>query len=416
MSKVIEEMRDYFHSLSLFSRNVRLFLAGTFFIGIGQSVFMLMFNLYLKEAGYAEGFIGSTLSISSLGQALFSIPLALIMAKMKLRKILLIIPFLLMLSFLALTFGTTKPVIMTASFFRGIFFAVIMVVGPPFFMRNSGEKERTHIFSISFALALASGILGNVMSGLLYGYAAKFVSLELHQYRVTLTVGSVIAFLAVLAFILLDTGSMDPEKDKNKKIVLKNFPLGFMAKIALPQLVVGLGAGLVIPFLNLYFRDVWELTPKQIAPIFGVSQAFMFVGISLGPVLKKHMGMVKAVVLTQLLSMPFMFILGFSRVFWLVVISFFLRATLMNMSQPLITNFTMENVSKEFQFTATAILSSAWTGAWVISSWLGGNIIEKYGFNIVFLSAIVFYFISSFLYIIFFLKSKRSKEYVGYTN
>ena len=58
MSKVIEEMRDYFHSLSLFSRNVRLFLAGTFFIGIGQSVFMLMFNLYLKEAGYAEGFIG----------------------------------------------------------------------------------------------------------------------------------------------------------------------------------------------------------------------------------------------------------------------------------------------------------------------------------------------------------------------
>ncbi|MCK4643628.1 MFS transporter [bacterium] len=416
MSKVIDEMRDYFHSLSLFSRNVRLFLAGTFFIGIGQSVFMLMFNLYLKEAGYAEGFIGSTLSISSLGQALFSIPLALIMAKMKLRKILLIIPFLLMLSFLALTFGTTKPVIMTASFFRGIFFAVIMVVGPPFFMRNSGEKERTHIFSISFALALASGIFGNVMSGLLYGYAAKFVSLELHQYRVTLTVGSVIAFLAVLAFILLDTGSMDPEKDKNKKIVLKNFPLGFMAKIALPQLVIGLGAGLVIPFLNLYFRDVWELTPKQIAPIFGVSQAFMFVGISLGPVLKKHMGMVKAVVLTQLLSMPFMFILGFSRVFWMVVISFFLRATLMNMSQPLITNFTMENVSKEFQFTATAILSSAWTGAWVISSWLGGNIIERYGFNIVFLSAIVFYFISSFLYIIFFLKSKRSKEYVGCTD
>ncbi|MCK5224050.1 MFS transporter, partial [Candidatus Calescamantes bacterium] len=191
MSNVIEEMRDYFHSLSLFSRNVRLFLAGTFFIGIGQSVFMLMFNLYLKEAGYAEGFIGSTLSISSLGQALFSIPLALIMAKMKLRKILLIIPFLLMMSFLALTFGTTKSVIMTASFFRGIFFAVIMVVGPPFFMRNSGEKERTHIFSISFALALASGILGNVMSGLLYGYAAKFVSLELHQYRVTLTAGSV---------------------------------------------------------------------------------------------------------------------------------------------------------------------------------------------------------------------------------
>ena len=57
---------DYLHHFRLFSRNARLFTAGTFLLSLAFTMFQLMRNLYLKEAGFDEVFIGHSLSIFSL--------------------------------------------------------------------------------------------------------------------------------------------------------------------------------------------------------------------------------------------------------------------------------------------------------------------------------------------------------------
>src|SRR5690349_16213582 len=78
-------LRDYFHHAARFPLAVKLYLAGEFLAGIGQGTIWVLRNLYLKELGYKEGFIGQSLSISVLGMALVAVPLSFTMDRRPLK-------------------------------------------------------------------------------------------------------------------------------------------------------------------------------------------------------------------------------------------------------------------------------------------------------------------------------------------
>ncbi len=402
--KIKDEIKDYFSHLGLFSKNIRLFLWGSFFLGISQSVFFLIYNLFLKDIGYTESFIGHTLSVSSLGTVLFSLPLAYVMPRIKLKRIIVFLPVLLCIFTLWQTFLTDEVSIMISSFFKGIIYTVLGIISAPFFMRNSTEKERSHIFSLSFALGLASGFIGNFLSGIIFKYSGKLMTDPVFQNRSALVFSALSGLFAIFYFLKLDVKNI--ERSEGQKIVIADFPLKFIFRVSFPQFVIGLGAGLVIPFVNLFLKNDWDLSTDRISVIFAISQLFMFFGIVVAPVCKKYFGMMRTVVVTQLLSMPFMYFLGFSKVFPLVEFSFYIRAALMNMAAPLITNFMLEKVDEAHQYSANAVATIAWTGAWVFSAYLGGTIIEKYGFKTVFTIAIILYFVSSAMYYFFFIKKR----------
>ena len=73
-------LKDYLHHLGLFSRNAWLFTSGTFLISLAFTLFQLMRNLYLKEAGFGEVFIGQSLSVFSMGSLVGSIPAAIMLS------------------------------------------------------------------------------------------------------------------------------------------------------------------------------------------------------------------------------------------------------------------------------------------------------------------------------------------------
>ena len=74
--RVAGSVRDYLWHISLFSRNARLFLTGSFLIGLTMATVQLLMNLYLKERGGTESYIGTFLSAGALGTAVIAIPAA----------------------------------------------------------------------------------------------------------------------------------------------------------------------------------------------------------------------------------------------------------------------------------------------------------------------------------------------------
>ena len=173
-------------------------------------------------------------------------------------------------------------------------------------------------------------------------------------------------------------------------------------------MLVGLGAGLVIPFMNLYFRNEYNLGTERIGFFFSIMQVFLFAGMMLAPYLTKKFGMIQSIVLTELLSIPFMFILAISRFLPLAVIAFIMRGTLMNMNLPISANFEMELVRPQEQPFTNAISTLGWQGAWTVSAWVGGIIIEKYSFAFSFYITIIAYLLSALTYYIFFSKYRSS--------
>ncbi len=217
--------------------------------------------------------------------------------------------------------------------------------------------------------------------------------------------------LGVIPFYLIK-----PEENVNKKdeglvwdMKLLRKRGGLLLKLCFPFFIVGLGAGLIIPFLNLYFRERFFLPAKSIGICYALLQFFMLAGILLGPVLSKKVGMIKSVVYTQLVSIPFMLCLAFTYFLPVAVMAFLLRGALMNMNQPITTNFSMEKVSEKERPLTNSLTALAWTLSWGISANLGGKLIQSFGYTLPLLIAAGLYIVSSILYYYFF-SSKEDRD------
>lgn len=390
---------DYVYHLRLISRNARLYLLGSFLIGVNFHVFNLLLNLYLREFGFGEAMIGQVTSARAVGMTMIAIPGAILLSRVRLKPILLTSVALVALFSVFITTYEQLSYLMLFSFLSGVAFAFYRVAGGPFFMRNSTPIERTYLFSLSFGMMILAGMVGSLGFGHMVTWLADRSGDIIAAYRYTLYTGIGVGLLALIPFAMIK--SAPPSAEENR-ISISWDQLrrrgGFYLRISIANFLVGLGAGLIIPFLPLFFRDRFGLDPGTISIYYSCVQFSMFAGLLAGPVLVQRLGMVRTVVVTQLISIPFMLILSYSMVLPLVVAAFILRGGLMNLGVPIVNNFGMELSEKVEQGLVNAFLMLAWTSSWMVSNALGGILIEKYGYTSTMNITIALYIVSSVIF------------------
>lgn len=404
-------IKHYISDIRRFSRNVRLYLLGSALMGLNFQVFLVLFNLYLKELGYPEGDIGQFISARAVGMTMVAIPAAILLGRLRLKPFLLTSCVLLAIfSFVMVTYPVYHIMLMFA-ILAGMSFAIFRVAGGPFFMRNSTKVERTHVFSFSFGMMLLAGMIGSVGSGELAAAIGDYYGDIILGYKYALYIGIAVALLALVPFALIEAAS--PSKDENR-IRLNREQLRrrgkFYFKIMLANLIIGSGAGLVIPFLTLYFRDRFGLPPDAIGKYYALVHFSMLAGTLIGPVLARRFGLVRTVVMTQLASIPFMLILSYSYILPLSVAAFVVRGGLMNLGVPITNNLGMELAEENEQGLANALLMIAWTGSWMFSSVIGGHLIEAYGYTVAMNITVTLYVTSSIVFYSFFRKAEVHSE------
>ena len=380
---------NYVSNLRLFSRNARLFLFSTFFWGMGFSGFMLLFNLYLKELGFGEGSIGNIISATTLGTVLVAIPASFLLRKFAIKPLLLIATPIAVFSYLIQVTTVQYEMILASGFTAGMAAVFSRVAAAPFFMRNSTPKERPYLFSMQFALMLFAGIIGNTLSGFLPGLIEKEGLVSYLTYRYTLLIFSGLVLSAIIPISFIQ------QKPLRSTMKMKIQSGRTIANLFLPNLIVGVGAGLSIPFLNLYFKDIFNTPAHMIGIFYSLQQLLMIVGLLIAPVIAERIGKIRTVVISQMISIPFLIILGTTQHLILAVLAFLARAALMNMAQPLYTNFAMEKVHHEDQPLTNALLTIAFTAGWGVSANLGGYLIEHFNYTYPFITTSIFYLIST---------------------
>jgi len=412
LRKILQGILTYIHDLRLLTPNARKYLLGVLFISMSFSAFLLLLNLYLRERSFGEALIGRVLSVGAIGMTIVSIPGALLLSRIRLKPVLLVSTFLTAVFGVITAYSEPTWLIMMAYFITGAMMTFYRIASAPFFMRNSGTRERQYLFSLSFGITVGAGVLGSWVFGWLVEYFTESGGMNaIEAHRLALTIGVVLSLLALIPFGLLKTPAQIPSEDRLvfSRQILK--PLrGIMTRLTLPYFIVGAGAGMIIPFLNIFFRDRFEQSTNQIGLYIGMVNATMFIGIMTAPVLVKHIGKVRTIVYTQLASIPFMFILAYSFNFPLVVFAFLVRGALMNMGMPVGTNFAMETVPASHHGLVNALLMFAWTSSWMVSTQIGGWVIEHYGYTLSLNIAIVLYIISSLLYFLFFRRSENRTD------
>ena len=363
-----------------FSRNARLFLCGTFFVSLGFGTFWVLLNLYFKELGFGEATIGRVISAAAVGTCLVSIPAAVLIDRFPAKRVLMAAAFFGMLGYAGQLLPAPVGWIALASGLAGSGYTVHNIAAAPFFMANARPEERLELFGLHPAVETLAGVVGALGGGLLPRLVVAHGGTAVAGYRLTLGLAAgcmLISFIPYLAIRATPTaGRRVPLAD-----YWKARDWSTLLRLTAPALLVGTGAGLIIPFLNLYFRNRYQLHSDSIGRIFAVAQVLSVVGFMIGPVMARRVGRIRAAVTTELLSIPFFLVMAFTHQLWAAVGAFWMRGALMNMNQPIVNNFAMEIVPEDQHAVTNSFLTFTWNAAWMVSAQVGGWLIERFGFT-----------------------------------
>lgn len=400
-------LRLYGRRVSLFRPNARLYLLFTILTGAGFGIYRLLFNFYVLSLGYDEALLGNLLTTTSLVALLSALPAGYFSDRLGRKPALLLSTTINVGAVLGMVLWQQAAGFYTMNALIGLGQSLSGVTFGPFLMENSGDEERTYLFSLTAGAQMTAAFMGNWLGGFLpawLGGASGVAATSSAAYAWSLLVVAGIASLGLLPLLLLRSrppGDSPRENGISPFRYARQRPRLLGALIA-PMLITSLGAGLLMPFMNVFFRRTHGSTDGAIGTLFAVGSLAMAVGLLLAPPLADRFGKIQVVVISQALSVPFLLVLGFAPWFWLSAGSYLIRLALMNMSNPVYQAFIMEHVEQDARATVASLVSMSWNFGWAFSPTLSGWLQVEYGFGPVFLGTATTYVLAIFLYRRFF--------------
>jgi len=276
----------------------------------------------------------------------------------------------------------------------------------PFLLENSGPEERTYLFSLASGAQMTASFVGNSIGGSLPSWIAArqgVLPTSSAAYGGALAIVAVVALSGLAPFLWMKL----PHLKKSERALFAPFAYAakepkMLGKLILPMLVTSIGAGLLMPFMNVFFRVVYHQPDPVIGSIMAWGALAMGIGLLIAPPIAERMGKIQLVVVTQGLSIPFLALLGFAPWFWLSGTAYYVRIALMNMSGPVYQTFVMEKVEPGARATVASLVGMANSFGWAFSPSISGWLQVRYGFGPVFTCVLVLYTISVYLYWKFF--------------
>lgn len=404
-------LSEYADKVRTFSRNARLYLLNVVIVGAAMGIFRLLFNFYVLSLGYNEALLGRLITVSSLTALLAALPMGYLADLIGRKRSLLLSGTLMSVSIMAIVLWPSEGMLYGMNVVSGIGQSLGAVTMAPFLMENSGDKERTYLFSFSSGLQMAMASVGNWVGGYLptwIGTTRGVPPISSEAYAGALMVVSLAVAVGLIPLALLRTPRLQiSEKSVFAPVAYASKNPTLLGKLILPMLITSIGAGLIMPFMNVFFRQVHNQPDPVIGSLFAWGSLAMGLGLLLAPPLADRMGKIQLVVVTQSLSIPFLIIMGFSPLFWMSAFAYYIRLSLMNMSGPVYQTFVMEHVEPSARATVASLVSMAWNFGWAFSPTVSGYLQVQYGFGPSFLGTIILYIVSTLMYYVFFLRGKQ---------
>jgi predicted MFS family arabinose efflux permease len=277
-------------------------------------------------------------------------------------------------------------------------------------MKASDDKTRDILFSFSFAMFPLANTLGNFIAGYLPEAFTQWLSLAdtASAYRAVMLTSVFASFLVLVPLAMIKeqrSGRDDRENAKVDKqasiwrILLRPLTL----KLALPNVISGFGAAMLVPYFNIYFSEHYQMSDSSLGTLFSAGALVTGIACIYAPRLVGNVGgKIRTVVLAQGISLVFLLAIGFSPWAWLAVAGFLVRGAMMNMAAPLLDAFSLELTAESEHGAVNSIRGLAWNIGWAVGPYLSGLVQQRWGFAPLFINTAILYALSILLIWVFF--------------
>jgi MFS family permease len=357
--------------------------------------------------GFSKSFIGMYMAAATISGAIFSLPIGIVSDNFGHKKICAAATGLMLISTLGEIYFLYPAFLLMISFVKGISSAAFMVVQNPFLMNNSSPEERIHVFSVNHAATTMASVLGSLFAAVVpavlafaFKSSSAFNMVEANSLRICLGVSTVFVLIALIPIFKID------EKALTVNIVPKKFNprevIGDKNILALTfhRLLIGMGAGFTLPFFNVFLTDSFNATNEEVSMVTMGSRIVLTIATLSSPLLLKKMGRMRAIIITQILSLPTLIAITWSPSVAAVALLFWARTALMNMSTPISNAMAMELVPSNLRSTSSSMIHTAdsigrsaaqLAGGWIMDHI--SNIVPYYVTGVIYVIATVFFWV-----------------------
>jgi len=391
----------------------------TTLLGLSFGIWGVIFFLYLNlgEIGFKPDFISNVFTAGSIATGLVALPAGLLCERIGTKRAMIVSQTSYLFSLVQIV--TLQPsILLIASLVSGLIGTIGWVASAPFMTENSRQEERTYLFSISWAIMTIMGVIGSYAGGAMPDTFNNALGLPIGAetgsatgYRITLIIAITLALAATGPILLIKEDKTIQRQRAGTLLSLKNIksPLTIV-KFMIPTGLIGFGAGFIVPLFNIFFKLKFAATPEQVGTIFALGNVTLGIGTLAAPILSNKMGKVKAVVVCQYLSMPFIMLMTLAPNLALAASAYLVRGALMNMAGPVSTTLQMEMVVESERATTSGLMVMADNIPRAVTASISGIMMTGSDFYTPFLFTTVTYFCASSVYFVFFRKAESDRK------
>ncbi|MHA1585349.1 MAG: MFS transporter [Promethearchaeota archaeon] len=404
LQQSLKKKRTSFHSLN---HNVKLVFLFTFTQSLGRGIWMgnvLSSFIYLL-AGSSSELLGLTSAASGVAMTLVVFPAGIFSDRLRRDYMLRLAAIFGIISLVILFIATNLEMIFISLIIWGLYQGVTRPSLEALFADSIHSGSRSTIYSwrqLFGQIGMAIGPFLNIILFLILGD-----EWDLSILKLVMGVGLVFSLGSLLMmFLFSDHKSLGKESDSiasnfenmdqpNRENTIQNSKPEFQSavpgksKFKIPSLagkyipyllvgcniIIGLGAGMTVKFFPIFFMEIYGMSPIIVQIISGLT--FIATGISglVAQHFSKAKGRPQIIFIVQIISTLCLVIIATYPPFWLLIIVFIMRGSLMNASQPLSRSILMDIIPKKKRGKWNSMEALAWGLFWNFSAAVGGYLI-----------------------------------------
>ena len=366
-----------------------LVLLGTF-VAVANGVYGFAFVLFLLKLGHDTSVQGILISVMEVTVALTIMPFGMLAPKVGKRRMLFAGLAATALSYIFVALATELWQFVPGMLLLGLGTSLITPTLAAALADTVCDSDRKYLLSINAFCAMLASAVGYFLSGLLVQLVGEETG-----FRAVFGIAGVMVFLGAFLLTRRIDGACAPVqqmKGQSRKLL----------PFVLPQFVLGLGAGLVIPFFPVYFKLRFNTSTGLISTVFTVTQLFWAAAYIAMPVVAERKGSVRTLIFMQAAAVVALFSIPLTINFQSTAVLYAVRMILMNASRPLADSYMMTLVGKDLRSTAVAANQLAWMLPHMVSVAVGGLLMAS-NQELPFFICGILYIISTTFYAYFFM-------------
>jgi MFS family permease len=339
-------------------------------LAIGLGFYQVAIAVFLPLEGVSITDVGVILTSFGLAAVVFSIPFSILSDRYG-RKMLMFLGALISAPVTMVPGMTSDFLILEVSaLVGGVSEALFISTWNAYLADSTSVPARPATFSLSFVIFTMGSGMGSFLPAIFP--FSPFGFLEAHRIAFV-----ALGLLGLLTPLTVLHWAIDIKPTQSRRGILPRKSLGILAKFSTANLMVALGAGLIIPLIPTWFYLRFNVTDAFSGPVIAVSSILMGIAAIGSPSIAKKTGLVFGIVATQLSSTLFLLATPFSPTAPIAAVVYVVRSMLMNMSSPLSDSLLMNLVAQDERATASALNAVVWRIPNAASTIVGASVLSS---------------------------------------